>query len=105
MFAQNGEILAKIQMTPEIGNASLPLADHVCRCARQEPLGEALLPHSSAYGAQKLEQAAFAEEVQIAGVDMTGIIEPQPLLPSARPAILHARKTVAIKRRSPFGPG
>src|SRR5262249_51940213 len=90
VLAQHGEVFAEIQAAFQVGNTDLPLPDYRDRRGRFQPLRQPFLSHAGSYRAQKLEQAASAEQVQIRGVDVVRVVKSQSLLTGAGPEVFYS---------------
>jgi hypothetical protein len=101
MLADERQLFPQVEAILQIGNTRLSLTNDRERRGRLQPGREALLSHPGPDGAQQLEEAPPAKQIQVSGIDMVGIIEPRTLLPGTAPLILDTAQSPPIKVRCP----
>ncbi len=89
--SEYGQILAQIEHGPHLVDRLLPGAQLVDRGAGHQPVCQHLLARPRARRAQKLEQGALAEQVQVIGVRMMFVAKTFAGFALAHPAVVQAR--------------
>ena len=102
--AQQLQVLAEVEARPKLVDRLVPLGHRLDRRRGQQPRREHLLAGAGPRGAQELEQRALAEEVQVAGVRVIRIEEPQPGDARARPAAVQPGQPLAVELHGPGRP-
>jgi hypothetical protein len=97
VFPGEIEPLAEIEERGELAYGGLAGQDFLGRGVGEEPGGKSLLAGAGADGAEKLEETAFAEEIEIASVGMGGIEVAVTGLAGAGPAVFEAGNATLIK--------
>ena len=101
-FTAYGKIFPKIEPRLQFGNRRLPLLDFLNIGMIQQPASQALLAHVGACRREQLEEAAFAQNVQVFRVQMQWVLEFFTRFTASGPAIFHPRKTAAINGNRAF---
>ena len=103
LLAEDGQVLSEIEVGRQRLHGLLPRAHRRGIRGREQPGGERLLAHARPRGAEQLEQRALAEEVEVAGIGMVGIVKARPGAAGARPLPVEAREPAPVERDEPLG--
>src|SRR5882724_9541567 len=96
VLADDGELFAKVEAVFQIADAGVSLANCGEGGGRLQPLCETLFSHAGADGAEELEQASPAEQIEIRGVDVVRIVESGALLAGAGPAVFDTGQAFSV---------
>src|ERR1700761_4416173 len=91
IFTKHSKVFAKIDLIAQLIDPCVTLADVCESCRREQPLRQGLFAHSSSRAREQLKQARVAEQIQIGGIDVMGIVEAVAGLSSAGPSVLNTR--------------
>ena len=97
IFAKHGQIFAQIQLITEFRDACMPLANLLNGRRHEQPIRERVFSHASAGRGEKLEQSAFAENIEIGGINVMGIVETIASATQIVPAAFNTCQTIAVK--------
>ncbi len=106
VFAKDRYVFAEIEARAELGDGCVALFDLLDGRWSEEPGAESVFAHASAREGEKLEEARFAEEIEIGGVEAGVDVDAVRLAgPVPMPAVFDAGEAFAIEVDGTFGAG
>ena len=95
VLAGESEVLAQVEARAQLQHGLLPRARLAHRGGAPQPVRERLLPRPGARRAEKLEERAATEEIQVRRVRVRVVLEALARLARPGPAVLDAREALS----------
>ncbi len=104
ILTEDGQVLAQVEARRQYLHRRLPRAHGLDIGWRQQPGGQCALAHARSRLAQELVQRALAEEVEVVGIGMVGIVEAGSGASGPRPLPVEAHEPALIVRGASLRP-
>ncbi len=99
--AQQSQILTQIEKRTQFGDGGLTRADLLRRRRMQQPRSQRVLAGARARRAEQLEQGTRAEQIEIARIRVSIVVEARTVLAAPPPVVAQTRQTIFVKGDGP----
>jgi hypothetical protein len=105
VFAEIGDVFAKIEAVAKFVDGGVALFQLADGRRSEEPSGECVFAHAGAGEREKFEETAWAEEIEVGGVEAGAYVDSLSGLSRSLPAIFDTGETAAIELYRALGFG
>ena len=102
---QHGQVLAQVELFAELGDGDLALADLGGRSRLAKPARQGLLTRRGLGATQSFEQRAAAEDVQVLGIRVGGVLEALAGVAAAREGAVEIGQAALVESHRPASLG